>query len=152
MNALHEVSSKTDPLNKFPGDCELLEERTRCAIDALDCLLEAAIDHSGYSARDVFDAAFNFKAITRHHERAFEISYANLLVAVTAIGTNNTSNSNIFNLNLALSPCDEEPFVSVNWNVEFESDWVARRVIKELGHAVCQQIGILDRKVEDCSR
>jgi len=93
----------------------------------------------------VFDAVFNFKTITRHHERAFEISYANLLAAVTAIGTNNTSGSNISNQILALS-CDEEPFVSVNWNVDFELDWVARRVIKELGPAACQQIGILDRK------
>jgi len=137
LNVLCEVSSKTDPLDKFPGACDLPEERTRCAIDTLDYLLEAAIEHFGYSARDVFDAVFNFKTITRHHEQAFEISYANLLAAVTAIGTNNTSDSNISNRILALS-CDEKHFVSVNWNVDFESDWVARRVIKELGHAVCQ--------------
>jgi len=153
FNALGDAPSQIDPLDVFPGARELLKKRSEDGVsltpsDALDYLLEAATDRFGHSARDVFDAVFNYKSITRRHERAFKIDYAELLAAVTALATNTTSNSEISNRILALSPDDEEPFVSVNWKVDFKSDWVARSVIKQLDNAqdlaVCQQLDILN--------
>jgi hypothetical protein len=57
----------SDPLNAFSGARALLEEHYSeedsvqpSPEDALDYLLDAAIDRFGYSARDVFGAVFDY--------------------------------------------------------------------------------------------
>jgi hypothetical protein len=57
---------ETDSLEPFPGvraflnDLQLEEDSAPSAEEALDYLLEAAIDHFGHSARDVFTGRLPF--------------------------------------------------------------------------------------------
>ena len=116
MEALHKVyrsssPNLSDPLAVYPGARVLLEERYSeedtvqpSPEDALDYLLDAAIDCFGYSARDVFDAVFDYSAIIRRHEGAFDIKYADLQPAVTALSKNRTADFSISHWILALSP------------------------------------------------
>jgi len=95
LNALrkgHAGSSQhdVDPLDIFPGTRALLREREEDAVplsaeDAIDYLLEAAIERFGYSARDVFNGVFDYQATTLHHQEAFAIKYADLQAAVSAL-------------------------------------------------------------------
>jgi hypothetical protein len=50
--------------------------------DAIDYLLEAAIDRFG---RDVFFGVFNYSAMISRHGNAIDIEYAELQAAVSAL-------------------------------------------------------------------
>ena len=147
LAALHEVYGSSspiqgDPLDVFPGARVLLEEHYSeedsvqpPPEDALDYLLDAAIDRFGYSARDVFGAVFNYLWMTQRHERAFNIKYADLYAAVSALSKREGSNDSISNWILALSPVDQGPLLNVRWKVDFKSIWVAKSVMQKLGEA-----------------
>lgn len=143
LDALHKVygnssSNSSDPLKFYQGARELLEERYSeegtmppSPEDALDYLLEAAIDRFGYSARDVFCAVFDYSAMTQRHEDAFaNLKYADLRDAVLALAKNQGTSHSISHRVLALCPVDQGPLKRVCWNVDFKSDWIARNVVQ----------------------
>ena len=150
LAALHEVYKSTspilgDPLDVFPGARVLLEEHYSeedsvqpSPEDALNYLLDAAIDRFGYSARDVFGAVFNYSSMTQRHERAFDIEYADLYAAVSALFKREGSNYLISDRILALSPVG--PLLNVRWKVDFKSTWVAKSVMRNLGEAEDDEI------------
>ena len=153
LDALHMVYKSTspnlsDPLDDFPGARALPDEHYNeegamqlSPEDALGYLLDAAIGRFGYSACDVFGAIFDYQAMTRRHESAFNIQYAELQAAVSALSRIQSTNP-IFHQTFALCPVDQG--FLVYWKVDFKSDWVARNVMRELseaeGIAICQQI------------
>ena len=129
-------------LDIFPGARELLEEHYSeensvqpSLEDALDCLLDAAIHRFGYSARDVFDAVFNYLSMTKYHKVAFAIKLEDLHAAVSAISKRESTDDSISNRIIALSPVDEAPLVDVDWMVDFKSTWVAKSVLQNLREA-----------------
>jgi hypothetical protein len=75
LNKVYRSSSPNpsdhDPLDVCLGACALLEEHYSeedtepSPEDALDYLLDAAIDCFGYSAHDVFGAVFHYSAMTQ---------------------------------------------------------------------------------------
>jgi hypothetical protein len=83
------LQDETDPLEPFPGVRaflnDLQEDSAPSAEEALDYLLEAAIDRFGYSARDMFTAVFDFLSTTDRHQQASRISFAELEDAVSAL-------------------------------------------------------------------
>ena len=128
-----------DPLYAYPGARAVLEERygeedtlAPSPEDALDCLLDAAIDHFGYSARDVFGAVFNYAEKTELHELAFDIKCSDLEEAVTALAKNRSLGDSISHRLLTLHPVDRGFLMPIGWNVDFKSDWIAKNVIQHL--------------------
>ena len=144
MDALHKVYGSSspdlsDPLADYPGARALLEEHYSeedtvkpTPEEALDYLLDAAIDRFGYSARDVFGAVFDYSAMTRRHEDAFDIECADLEASVSALSNNRTADYSISHWILALSPVYKSLLQRVRWNVDFKSDWIARSVTRVL--------------------
>ena len=142
LDALYKVYrssslNPSDPLEAFPGARALLEEyyseedtEQPSPEVALDDLLDAAIYCFGYSAHDVFSGVFNHSEMARRHENTFDITYAELQAAVST--RNRSARNPIFHQILALCPVDQGPLVPVRWNVDFKSDWVAKRVIQEV--------------------
>ena len=160
LAALHEVCGSSpilgDPLDVFPGARELLEEHHSeedsvqpSPEDALDYLLDAAIHRFGYSARDLFGAVFDYQWMTRQHEVAFRIKYADLHAAVSALIKQESPSDLISDRILALSPVDKGPLLCVDWKVDFKSTWVARGVMQNSGETeddeICRQIRMLRR-------
>jgi len=88
-------------------------------------------------------------AMTRFHESAFDINFAELQTAVSDLSKIQTTSNSISLRILALSPINDDALVSVLWKVDFKSDWVARSVIRELGEAediaIRQQIHVFNR-------
>jgi hypothetical protein len=128
----------TDPLEPFPGVRtflnDLQEDSAPSAEEALDHLLEAAIDRFGYSARDVFTAVFDFLSATDRHQQAFRISFAELETAVSALAIGRVT-PQLSHRILALSPVYPGLYMNVKWKVDFKSDWVAKCVLEALGEA-----------------
>ncbi|KIM41036.1 hypothetical protein M413DRAFT_158284 [Hebeloma cylindrosporum] len=121
----------------YPSALELLEERygadeVPSADDALDYLLDVAIERFGYSARDVFGGVFNFEDAIRVHKSAFPYSYAQLQEAVSSLAKIRSVDDSIAYEILALRPVNKAPLRRVGWDVDFKSDWVARNVIRKL--------------------
>ena len=124
MDALRKAYSQdeTDPLEPFPGVRTFLNDLQEdsapslSAEEALDYLLEAAIDRFGYSARDVFTAVFDLLSTTDRHQQAFKISFAELEDAL-AVGRVTQLSHQI----LTLSPVYPAPYMNVKWKVEFKS-------------------------------
>ena len=161
LAALHEVyrsssPNPSDPLDVCLGARALLEEHYSeedsvqpSPEDALDYLLDVAIERFGYSPRDVFGGVFCYPDMTLRHEMAFSIKYADLYDAVSAFFKQGSSSDLISNRILALSPVDQGPLLGVRWEVDFKSSWVAKSVIRKLGEAedndseIHQQIRIL---------
>jgi len=87
LNALHKFCKSSspnlsDPLNVYPGARALVREHHSeedtvqpSPEDALDHLLDATIDRFGYSARDVFDAVFDYSRMTQLHKGAFKFRH-----------------------------------------------------------------------------
>ena len=160
LDALHKVFSSSGSLVfgekfPFPDARMLLEERLSeedtvplSPKDALDYLLDAAIDRFGYAARDVFGAVFNYSVMTQRHENAFNLNYTDLQKAVSALARNQTACHSISHRILTLCP---GPLVPLRWNIDFKSDWVARNVIQKLeldeaeDTVIRQQINIFRR-------
>ena len=154
LAALHEVfgsssrnPSDSDPLDDCLGVRALLEERygeedsvQPSPEDAIDYLLDVAIDRFGYSARDVFGAVFDYPEMTQSHKMAFNIRYADLSAAVFALSKQEGSSNLISDRILALSPVDRGPLLSATWEVDFKSSWVARSVLRKLNEAEIQEI------------
>ena len=143
LHKVYSSSNSSDLIDPYPGVRVLLEERYSeegtvppSPEDALEYLLDAAIDRFGYSARDVFGAVFNYSGMTRRHETAFvSLSQAQLQEAVSALVSNRSASHSVSHRILTLRPVDQGPLESVDWNVDFKSDWVARNVITTLGEA-----------------
>jgi len=133
---------ETDPLEPFPGVRaflnDLQEDIAPSAEEALDYLLEAAIDRFGYSPRDVFTAVFDFPSTT--HQQTFRISFAELEVAVSALAIGRVTPQLSHEI-LALSPVYPGLYLNVEWKVEFKSDWVAKCVLEALGEAEDHEVG-----------
>ena len=97
LDALRKApQDESDPLEPFPGARafldELQEDSVPSAEEALDYLLEAAIDRFGYSARDVFSAVFDFQSTTEHHQQAFNVKFAQLKAAVSDLAVGRPTN------------------------------------------------------------
>ena len=69
----YEGSSKERLLCQFPGTSELLEEQFQDKLphsspqDAVEYLLDAAIEHFGYAPGDVYEGIFQFQQHTSDH-------------------------------------------------------------------------------------
>ena len=105
--------------------------------EALDYLLDVAIERFGYSACDVFRAVFDFDSTTTTFRRnSFNISFEQLndIVASLVIGAVNFELSNPI---VAISPVysASNPLGDVDWKVAFNSGWVATEVMKKLNIA-----------------
>jgi len=145
LDAIREVygspsPNPSDTLAGYPGARALLEERYSeegteppSPEDALNYLLDAAIDRFGYSARDVFGAVFNYMDMTQRHRDAFELNYEDLRDTVSALSNNRRAKHSISHRILALSPVDQGPLTRVSWNVDIKSDWVSRNHIPGTG-------------------
>ncbi|KAJ3497409.1 hypothetical protein NLJ89_g10352 [Agrocybe chaxingu] len=155
LHEVHEGSSQHHQvlLEVFLGLRELLEEYQEDGAslspeDALNHILEAAIERFGYSARDVFSAVFNYNRTTEFHKQAFNISYDKLQAAICALWKRGPDDS-ILDCVLTLSPDYGGYLRNVRWTVDFKSDWVARSVIEKLGTSeetvICQQARFLQR-------
>ncbi|KAF8905190.1 hypothetical protein CPB84DRAFT_1771816 [Gymnopilus junonius] len=146
---------RIDPLDRFPGARALLkgfeeeEEVVPSAKEALDYLLEEAIDHVGFAARDVFSAVFDFQStISEHKAAASRLRYETLKEALIAVA-GQFSVPDISHKILAISPIHHEPYVRVGWDVGFKSDWIARVLVKKLAekepNALRDQVRLLYR-------
>ena len=91
-----------------------------------------AIDRFGYSARDLFGAIFHYTEMTRRHESAFDLEFADLEKAVSALAKNRSDGHSISYRLLALCPVDQGPLVLIRWSVDFKSDWITKNVIRYL--------------------
>lgn len=94
-----------------------------------------AIEHFGLAARTVFDAIQDFNSTTTIHQEAINtVTFQKLQDTVSALATNNSTDYNLSNQIITVSPVyhASAPFQSVNWNLDFISDWVAREVLKRL--------------------
>ena len=102
--------------------------------EALDYLLNLAIERFGYAARDVFRAVFDFDSMTTHYPEAFDITFQQLKETVSSLVTNYAVNSDLSNRIAAISPLYTVriPFARVTWKVAFVSDWVAKRIMEKL--------------------
>ena len=134
------AQNERDPLGIFPGARAVLKEREEDGVlspeDALGYLLEAAIERFGYSARDVFNAVFNYNASTRYHQEGFTtIQHTDFQAAVSALSINQSADHSISHRILALSPVYLGPFERVCWEVKFKSDWVGKSISEQLGAA-----------------
>ena len=147
--ALSEVyrSSPPDPsdLDVYPGARALLEEHYSeedsvqpSPEDALNYLLDAAIDRFGYAARDVFGAVFDYTSMTEYHEMAFNINYEGLYDAASALSK--PVSDFVSNRILVLSPVYAGPFLNVRWKVNFKSGWIGKSVMGKLGEAEDDEI------------
>jgi hypothetical protein len=150
LDALRKDPSQyeTDPLRLFPGARGLLDEFQGDADpvppeDALDYLLGVAIDRFGYSARDVFDAIFDFSKITTFHQAAFTLNYAHLDDIIFDLFLMQNSSTSRHEM-LAISPVCHDPYTDDRWTVSFKSDWVARGIIQHIDGAeynsICRRI------------
>jgi hypothetical protein len=123
----------------FPGACDVLQEyqedgeKLLPPAQALMLLLENAIDHFGHSARDVYEALFNYKTSLNLHKDAFQITFEKLREAVAALAHGETPSYSISHEILSVSPVFSEPFDDVRWKVDFKSDWIAKCVVEQLG-------------------
>jgi len=98
--------------------------------EALDHLLDAAVDRFGYSGRDVFRAVFNYPSTTDRHQAAFNIKFVDLEDAVSVLATNEVT-ARISHRILALSPVCSGPYTNDKWKVNFKSHWVAKNGIAD---------------------
>ena len=105
--------------------------------EALDCLLDVAIERFGYAARDVFRAVFNFNSATECSRDAFNLSFQQLTETVASLAENGAVNFELSNRIVAISPVYSglNPFEMVDWKVAFNSDWVATEIMKKLNTA-----------------
>jgi hypothetical protein len=159
LDALRKDPSQyeTDPLQLFPGTRELLNEFQEDAQpvrpgDVFDYLLGAAIDRFGHSARDVFDAIFNYSKMTTIHQAAFRLNYADLDNAISTLLTMQNSSSVCHEM-LAISPVYSGPYMDDRWTVSFKSNWIARDIIQHINIAEHSFIGrrILQRFPQACA-
>ncbi|KAF8803452.1 hypothetical protein BYT27DRAFT_7226058 [Phlegmacium glaucopus] len=164
VGALHKVYGSSppnlnDPLDVYPSACVLLEEHYSqedtlplSPEDALNYLMDAAIDHFGYSAHDVFSAVFNYSAMTQLHKDTFDLKYTELQDAVSALCKNQSASHSISHQILTLHLVDQGPLKWVCWNVDFKPDCIARNMFQELGEAedfiICQHINFFWRILE----
>jgi len=147
LDALRKDPSKydRDPLQQFPGARELLDEFQQDADPvppeaALDYLLGRAIDRFGHSARDVFDAVFDYSKVMGFYQAAFRSKSEDLDDAIYALLTMQISSSVCHEM-LALSPVCSNPYSHDRWTVNFKSDWIARGVIQHIAVAERSSIG-----------
>lgn len=144
LDALREAYTSSspnlsDPLNAYPGARALLDEyyseedaMQPSPEDALEYLLDVAIDRFGCSARDVYGAVFQYPDMIRQHEDAFNITYDGLRHAVSALSRNQGVDNNVSQQILTLRPVDQGFLMGITWDVDFKSDWVARSVLQRL--------------------
>ena len=135
---LSPAQNEKDPLHPFPGARAVLQEGEEDGVlsspeDALGYLLEAAIERFGYSARDVFNAIFDYNSSIRRHQQAFSIKYTDFQDAVCALWINQSADHSISHRILALWPVHSAPFERVRWEVKFKSNWVGKSVFQQLG-------------------
>ncbi|KAF8894344.1 hypothetical protein CPB84DRAFT_1293837 [Gymnopilus junonius] len=146
LDALHEpyagLSQDVEHLlDQFPGARALLKECKekikRAASpsspeDALQYLLEAAIDRFGYSASDVYRTVFDYDGTTQLHQRALYFNCKEFKDALWGVACNNKTDITICDRILALSLVYSVPFTRVDWKVDFKSQWVASMTMKKL--------------------
>ena len=105
--------------------------------EALDYLLDAAIERFGYAARVVFRAVLDFDSTTKCSRNAFNISFQELKDTVASLAENGAVSFKLFYRIVAISPVYSilNPFEQVDWKVAFNSDWVATEIMKKLNAA-----------------
>ncbi|KAF8510663.1 hypothetical protein BU17DRAFT_97876 [Hysterangium stoloniferum] len=129
-------------LNGFPGTGRIVQEGyamtiedpiSPCPEDALNALLDAAIEHFGYAARDVFHAIYFFDSMSEDDKQAFQISHQALeeTIAVVAPG-NRVVNSRASHRMLIMHPIPCGYLEADNWTLNLKSDWIGRRMLKQL--------------------
>ncbi|KAF8522170.1 hypothetical protein BU17DRAFT_64501 [Hysterangium stoloniferum] len=129
-------------LDRFPGADAILQERYPMTVedtispspeDALDTLLDAAIERFGYAARDVFHAMFDFRAITLEHEAALQISHQDLQqIIATLARRDSVFDPQLSHRIIVIHPIPDRPMSGDRWALNFKADWVGRSVLKKL--------------------
>ncbi|KAF8522168.1 hypothetical protein BU17DRAFT_45229 [Hysterangium stoloniferum] len=129
-------------LRGFPGAGAILQERYPMTVedpispsseDALDTLLDAAIERFGYAARDVFHAMFDFRAITLEHEGALQISHQDLQQIIATLSRRDSGfNPQLSHRIIVIRPIPDEHLSGDRWALNFKSDWVGRSMLKKL--------------------
>ena len=102
--------------------------------EALDYLLNLAIERFGYVARVVFKAVFDFRSTTEDFLDAFNINFQQLKDAAASFSSNGSVDFKFSNRILVISPVysTSKYFERIKWNVAFNSDWVAKEIMKKL--------------------
>jgi len=139
--------SPQDALQCFPGIYELFAQHhfdptTSASLDlpigspsenALAWLLDMAIEHFGFVARDVFAAVFDFRAVELLHEDAFKVGFDNLADSVMALiaGDRHPINNTRHYIISMHSP-DNSVIDKTSYQLKWKSDWVLMKVTKTL--------------------
>ncbi|KAF8513262.1 hypothetical protein BU17DRAFT_68876 [Hysterangium stoloniferum] len=144
----------------FPGAGRILQERYPMTIegpmspspeDALNALLDAAIEHFGYAARDVFHGIYHFDTMTEDLKPALQISHLVLqeIIAVLAPGYS-VLNSRVSHRILVMHPIPHKYLDADDWTLNFKSDWIGRNMSKQLHIAedinICQTINMFRKR------
>ena len=101
----------------------------------MDYLLNLAIERFGYVARVVFTAVFDFQSTTKDFLDAFNnINFQQLQDAAASFSSNGSVDFKFSNRMLVISPVysTSDHFQRITWNVAFNSDWVAKEIMKRL--------------------
>ncbi|KAF8516409.1 hypothetical protein BU17DRAFT_67421 [Hysterangium stoloniferum] len=147
-------------LKGFPGAGRILQECYPMTIedpispspeDGLNALLDAAIEHFGYAAGDVFHAIYHFDSMTEDHKKAFQISHQALQETTAVLAPGNiVLNSRVSHRILVIHPIPCEYLEADYWALNFKSSWIGRSMLKQLHIAgdinICQTINLLRQR------
>ncbi|KAF8516549.1 hypothetical protein BU17DRAFT_92638 [Hysterangium stoloniferum] len=98
-----------------------------------DALLDVAIEHFGYVARDVFNAMFYFNAMTVAHKKAVQISHRALQEIIAAFARGDSVfDPHIYHWILVIRPITSGHLLEDRWALNFKSDMVGRSMPKQL--------------------
>ncbi|KAF8505283.1 hypothetical protein BU17DRAFT_57957 [Hysterangium stoloniferum] len=150
------------PLKGFPGASRILQERYPMTIedpispspeDGLNALLDAAIEHFGYAAGDIFHVIYHFDSMTEDHKKAFQISHQVLQETTAVLAPGNiVLNSRVSHRILVIHPIPCEYLKADYWALNFKSSWIGRSMLKQLHIAgdinICQTINMLRQKLQ----
>jgi len=138
--------SPQDALQCFPGIYELFAQYhfdpTSANLDlpvgspsenALAWLLNMAIEHFGFVARDVFAAVFDFQAVELLHEDAFKVGFNNLADSVVDLVAGDRRHvNNTRHYIISMHPPDSSDIRNTSYQLRWKSDWVLMKVTKTL--------------------
>ena len=135
--------SPQDALQCFPGIYELFAQyhfdpTTSASFDlpvgspsenALAWLLNMAIEHFGFVARDVFAAVFDFQTVELLHDDAFRVGSSNLEAIVTTLVNRSHANNAHYHV-ICIHPPDDDDTTS--FQLKWKSEWISTRIAERL--------------------
>jgi len=96
-------------------------------------LLNMAIKHFGFVARDVFEAVFDFRTVELRHEEAFLVGFSDVEETVAALVAGNQSYANNApQYIISMHPPDNDIIGTTSYQLKWKSDWVTTRIAERL--------------------